>query len=279
VQWCRGLDGRVDALRIADEIRRLGEFDIICLQEVADHFADPRLAGSDGSNQFAHLAALFPAYTLLEGVAVDHAGDTTTAPRRRFGNAILARLPVAQVIRHALPFPPDPGVRSMPRMALEAVVQTPAGPLRIVTTHLEYHSRVQRSAQVDALRGLYAEAHARAAAPLVSDDGSPFHDTPRPTMTLLCGDFNMPATDALYARMLAPFTDATPALADAWPAAHPGTPQPPTFCVHEPYAPGMLPFACDFVFVNAPLRERLRDVQVDVDTRASDHQPVMVTLA
>ncbi|MCU0933013.1 MAG: endonuclease, partial [Thiobacillaceae bacterium] len=35
IQWGRGLDGRVDLARIAGEIRRIGDFDVICLQEVA----------------------------------------------------------------------------------------------------------------------------------------------------------------------------------------------------------------------------------------------------
>ena len=40
----------------------------------------------------------------------------------------------------------------------------------------------------------------------------------------------------------------------------------------------MKPYACDFVFVNDPLRDHVSDVQVDLATLASDHQPVMVTL-
>ena len=71
---------------------------------------------------------------------------------------ILSRLPVAQVLRVQLPWPADPAVRSMPRMLLEAVVQAPFGPLRVMTTHLEYYSQTQRAAQVEALRAHHAEA-------------------------------------------------------------------------------------------------------------------------
>jgi endonuclease/exonuclease/phosphatase family metal-dependent hydrolase len=35
VQWCRGMDGRVDPKRIAAEARRLADPDVICLQELA----------------------------------------------------------------------------------------------------------------------------------------------------------------------------------------------------------------------------------------------------
>lgn len=284
VQWCRGLDGRVDPARIATEINGLGDFDVICLQELADNFVGPALPGSAGEDQFAALAAHLPAYTLVAGCAVDHpsatrAGAQAGRSRSHFGNAILSRHAVGQVFRHSLPFPHDPGVRWMPRIALEAVLDTDIGPLRVITTHLEYFSRRQRAAQVEALRALYAEGHGYAGSPPVGADGSPFHDYLQPAETLICGDFNMPATDPSYARMLAPFDDDTPPLLDGWRVAAGGMPQPPTFCVHEPYAPGMQPFACDFVFVNTPLRPHVQHLQVDRETRASDHQPVIITLA
>jgi endonuclease/exonuclease/phosphatase family metal-dependent hydrolase len=38
IQWCRGVDGRVDAQRIAREIRAMADADVICLQEVARNF-------------------------------------------------------------------------------------------------------------------------------------------------------------------------------------------------------------------------------------------------
>ena len=36
-----------------------------------------------------------------------------------------------------------------------------------------------------------------------------------------------------YARLLAPFTDGTPALRDAWHLAHPGQPHAPTVGLHK----------------------------------------------
>ena len=71
-----------------------------------------------------------------------------------------------QVFRHLLPFPVDPGVNGMPRIAVEAVVAAPFGEVRVITTHLEYYSKMQRTAQVEALRAIYAEGHAHARAGL-----------------------------------------------------------------------------------------------------------------
>ena len=62
VQWCRGVDGRVDPARIIAEARSLVDFDVLCLQEIADNFPDPRLASNTDEDQFAMLAALLPGY-------------------------------------------------------------------------------------------------------------------------------------------------------------------------------------------------------------------------
>lgn len=276
-QWCRGIDERVDPARIVAEAKRLADFDVLCLQEIADHFPAPRLGGSAGEDQFAALAALLPGYTAVPGVAVDHPGDD--GRRRRFGNMILSRLPVRQVFRHLLPFPVDPGVNGMPRIAIEAAVVAPFGELRIITTHLEWYSRLQRSAQVQALRAIYAEGHAHARMGSVTDEsGGPFTTHLRPAATLVCGDFNLEPDDPDHARMLDPFADGTPPLADCWTLTHPGVPHPSTFCIHSKMFPGQPELHCDFVFVSAELRARVRSLVVDGATQASDHQPLVLEL-
>ena len=62
VQWCRGVDQRVDPARIVAEAKRIADFDVLCLQEIADNFPDPALGGSAGEDQFALLASLLPGY-------------------------------------------------------------------------------------------------------------------------------------------------------------------------------------------------------------------------
>ena len=276
-QWCRGVDGRVDPARVVAEAKRLADFDVLCLQEVADNYPDPRLAGHDGSDQFAELARLLPGHAAIAGPAVDVPGDA--GRRRRFGNMILSRLPIRQAFRHLLPFPVDPGVNGMQRVAVEAVVAAPFGEVRVVTTHLEYYSVRQRSAQVEGLRALYAEGHGHAVRGGVTDtSGSPFHSFPRPDATVVCGDFNFEPDDPLHARMLAPFPDGTPALHDAWELTHPGVAHASTFKIYEKEQPGEPELHCDFVYVNATLAPRVQSLVVDRDTKASDHQPVILTL-
>jgi len=132
VQWCRGIDGKVDPARIVRTARELADFDVLCLQEIAVNF--PALAGSQGEDQVHELALGLADYTPLFGAATDLADER--GGRRRFGDCIFTRLPVLQVFPHLLPWPADPGVPSMQRLALEAVLHTPGGPLRVITTHL-----------------------------------------------------------------------------------------------------------------------------------------------
>ncbi len=277
-QWCRGVDGKVDPARIVQHALAVADFDVLCLQEIANNFPDPRLAGSRGENQFAELSTRLPGYAAVPGAIIDVPDEK--GGRRHFGNMILSRHPVGQVFRHLLPYPVDPGLNGMPRIALEAVVSAPFGEVRVITTHVEYYGKKKRTAQVEALRAIYAEGsgHARLGT-IVDTEGGPFHTRPRPAATIITGDFNFEPDDPLHARMLEPFDDDTPPLADAWEVAHPGEPHPATFKIYEKEAPDEPEQHCDFIFVSADLASRVRTIRVDQKTQASDHQPVYLELA
>jgi endonuclease/exonuclease/phosphatase family metal-dependent hydrolase len=273
IQWCRGADGRVELARTVTMLREMNA-DVIGLQEVAVNH--PHLPGGGAAgNQPAELAALLTGYVPIYGIGSDLPDDF--GGRRQFGNLLLSRLPVLQGFRHSLPWPADPTVPSMPRVAVEAVVAAPWGPLRVLTTHLEYYSAKQRIAQVEALRSLHQEAcgHAGLMRP---DSGChpPFAALPRPTGGLVCGDFNFPPSAAEYAQMQAPIAG-SPRLLDAWALAHPGVPHEPTVGLHEAEWPGHA-FCCDYFFLSEDIASRLKSIEVIATTAASDHQPVLVTL-
>ena len=278
VQWCRGVDGKVDPARIVKHAKAIADFDVLCLQEIANNYPEPLLAGSRGENQFAELARLLPGYAPVPGVAVDV--PAPAGARRHFGNMILSRFPVGQVFRHLLPYPVDPGVNGMPRIAVEAVIDTASGPVRVITTHLEWYGKKKRSAQVEALRTIYAEGsgHAREGS-VIDTSGGPFHTRSRPAATIITGDFNLEPDDPLHARMGASFADGTPPLCDAWEVAHPGVAHASTFKIYEKQAPDEPELHCDFIFVSADLAPRVRAVRVDQDTQASDHQPVLLDIS
>jgi endonuclease/exonuclease/phosphatase family metal-dependent hydrolase len=275
IQWARGVDLAVDLARIARVAREMADFDVLCLQEVAVNF--PGLPGSRGEDQVAVLSRALPGFSAHYGAATDV--DAGNGGRSLFGNLVLSRLPVLQVYRHLLPWPADPTVKSMQRIAVEVIIDTRRGPLRVTTTHLEYYSATQRSAQVDALRALHREACDHAAAPRpAAAQGEPFAPRPRPASAILTGDFNFKPGEDDYRRLTATFENAmTPDLLDAWSIANPATPHAPTAGVYES-SWATYPFCCDFIFVSADLAPRVSHVAVDDQTQASDHQPVLVEI-
>lgn len=289
IQWGRGLDGRVDLVRIAREIEAHAP-DVVCLQEVVRGFPELTQGGVTADDQPAVLADLFTGWSSAYAPALDVAQRAGT--RRQFGNMLLTRLPLLEVRRHALPMPADASVPAMPRAALECTVMAPWGPLVVVTTHLEYYSARQRLAQVAVLRRLLAENVAHAQTPRPSGGvGEPhFAAMPRSAGMVLCGDFNCPPDSpelmALQAplsadEMLAAGASAVPprlCFEDAWRQVH-GT------LAHAPTAGRVAstdfpaPVCFDFAFVSTSLACRVQTIRVDAATSASDHQPVTVDFA
>jgi endonuclease/exonuclease/phosphatase family metal-dependent hydrolase len=270
IQWGLGMDERLDLARIVAHAKAMADFDVLCVQEVADNF--PELKGSRGENQFAELAALLPGYTAVEGVALD--GPDACGRRQRFGNMLFSRYPVGQVLRYTLPWEAD-ATRNMPRVLIDAVLTAPFGPVRVMTTHLEYSSDKLRRAQVEGIREAHRTACARVDRSSVPGPGT-YKVYPRAKPAILTGDFNMVPDDPVKKRISEPFGPGVPALADAWEALHPGEPHPHSFCVSDQRYGAA--HCCDFVFVTEHLAPRLERVAYDTETRVSDHQPVLVEL-
>lgn len=284
-QWCCGLDGEVHPARIVQGVQAMGACDVLCLQEVAIHY--PQLRGG-AAHQVEQLKALLPGWTVLFGAAVH---EWTAAGEQQFGNLIATRLPVLQVQHYPLPYPADDNVRTMPRMCTVVTLQDPVlGPVRVMTTHLEYYSKRQRMAQARFLRRLHLEALSQALCPPSPvQDGSPFQTKPHTPHAVLCGDFNFEAHEMEYAALQSPAA-VIECLEAGWPEGvvgagwnntwatlHPGVPQPATFRLFDrQYGP--TPGACDFVWVSDSLRAQVRSFEVDQQTQASDHQPVRVVI-
>jgi len=270
IQFGLGVDGRLDLARIIAHAKSMADFDVLCLQEVADNFPD--LQQSASTNQFAEIAALLPSYTAIEGPGVDVPDGK--GGRRRFGNMMLSRYPVGRVLRHAMPWVTD-GTRSMPRLLIDAVVQAPWGPLRVMTTHLEYYSPAQRVRQVETIRRAIQEGRARAGQAPVPGPGG-FAPTNETASAILTADFNMTADNPTFLRLLEQADDGTPGLVDSWSTLNPGRAHPFSFCIFDQRYDK--PHCCDFILLTPDLRPRLRRVFYDPQTQVSDHQPVLVEL-
>lgn len=276
VQWGRNAQGQVDLGRTIDTARRLVDFDVLCMQEITRGFG--ALPGGPSPDQFEEIARRLPGFTVLDAIGADLPSLDGSPQRRQFGNAIATRLPVSLAIRHSLPWPADARAPSMQRVALEAVVETDRGRLRIVVTHLEFYSLKQRLAQVDALRRTQLEAADHAAHPAPAENATgPFAATSRPVSAIVCGDFNSAFDSEAYRAFLAPLPSSI-GFIDAWTTLHPGATPPPTAGVYDTAQWSDGPMACDFVFVTEDLRGRLRTCEIDGATQASDHQPIVLEL-
>jgi len=271
IQCGKGCDGVTDMARIVSTAKSLVDADVFCFQEVSDNFA----ALDGGVDRSAQLAALLPDYRPIFRPAV----ETVDAEGRahRFGNMTLSRLPVLQVASHLLPWPRTGVPRSMRRVALDVTVRAAFGPLRIVNTHLEFHSAAQREVQIMRLLDLQEEASTN------PSDASAVHAEPYGSQTvvassLLCGDFNFDVSDSQH-RLLHGSQRAGLNYRDAWEIARPGQPRQPTCGVYDRAQwPGGADCR-DFVFVTEDIASRVRRIEVDVTTSASDHQPVLTELA
>jgi endonuclease/exonuclease/phosphatase family metal-dependent hydrolase len=274
VQWFCGLDEVVSVERVLREARAMADFDVLCLQEVAVNY--PQLAGNAGFDQVARLRELLPGFEVFFGAAVDELGRN--GRRQRFGNLIATRLPVAQVQHHALPYPADPSVTSMPRMCTSATVLTATGPLRVMTTHLEFYSKRQRMAQAKGLLEIHAQACAHAAHPPLDDASEgPFQKKIHTTSALMCGDFNFEPSDPEYTCIQQEAAPEATQFTDAWRLLRGNARHEPTFRLYDRrYGPE--PVCCDFVFASADVHPRIKRIEVNRQTRASDHQPVLLEL-
>lgn len=275
IQWGQGCDGRVDLARVARVVESMGGGDVICFQEVSRFDVEVDGAGAD---QAAVLTGLFPGFAAFFGAAIDRDGGHG-GERRQFGNLVLTRLPVRQVFRHLLPQPAASGIKHMPRQATEVVIETTAGPLRVVTTHLEYHAAHHRAAQIAHLRAIHAEIAANAAQPALVVSNGPYAPFPRPASSVVCGDLNLGPHDAEYRALFAAFPDATPPLRDAWRSFHGQKPHPPSTGVFDRKQWPQGGHCRDYFAVTPDVAARIRALDTDAETDASDHQPLRLVLA
>jgi endonuclease/exonuclease/phosphatase family metal-dependent hydrolase len=273
IHWGCGKDGRIRIHAIIDVLRKLNP-DVICLQEVAANH--PELEGSASASQFKQLAGAFGGYHMI-----DHAPSEIYRNNlpRQFGNMLLSKYRITQAQRHMLPWPADPEHAGMPRGIIETVLETPGGKLRVLTTHLEYYSPLQRRAQVRRLRELHREACARAR--LYQPEPGlepPYQLGFRPGTAIFCGDFNFAPDSEDYRELVGPAEQDTLQLVDAWRARHGGMARAPTAGLHGFPWPER-PDCYDYFFVTEDLVGRVAEVNVQSETSASDHQPIVLDLS
>jgi len=229
IHYGQGMDGVYDIPRLAAVINQ-AKPDLVALQEV-----DVGVQRSGRVHQAQELGR-------LTGMAVRF-GPAQHYEGGLFGNAVLTRLPILDVVIHPLPYTESTPERvTYPRAAIAVVVRGPGErPFRFVSTHFQHNVAEDRVAEAKAVNDLFADA------------GDPLP-------TILAGDINAQPAD-----------EPVQILQQRWTSTVENPP--------APSAPSVKPTSrIDYVFYRPETRFRLVQAEVIAESMASDHRPVLAVL-
>lgn len=278
IQYGIGLDGAYDIGRIADAVRGA---DLIALQEVTRN--NPRNGGRD---MVAELREALPDYFAVYGpnLEVDvgsHVRDGRAVDMRmEFGNMILSKTPILASRNVLLPRRRSIDLLNLQRGAIEALVDTPFGPVRFYSIHLDHRGPDERREQLGFLMqrvlGYPLEGGAISGTAELG-----FAEPPAPEAFVLMGDFNMLPDGVEYVGLTGrtdhefglPLVVSCPV--DA--AARVGAAR-PTWVDPQRPADESRWKRIDYVFVSAGLAGRVAASHVDSAATGSDHLPLWAEL-
>jgi endonuclease/exonuclease/phosphatase family metal-dependent hydrolase len=282
IQYGFGADGIYDLTRSAKVMQPA---DIIALQEVERHWS--RTVQDD---QPALLQSMLPEHFAIYGPAFDmdasrRDGDQVINRRRQFGTMILSRWPIVWSRMHLLPMRRMVTPLNTQSGALEAMIDTPLGPLRIWSVHLAHVGVEERLLQFDCLLALRATSDA-SGPPWSGTDDEPDRnwtegegEPPNPTREIWLGDFNCEPGSLEHQRI----TGQTPyhpsavyadRLVDAVSRMN------VRLYTHEKMIAGATRRRqLDHCFLTADLLPNLRKIWTDPEQDASDHLPLWVEIA
>lgn len=228
IHYGQGTDGKYDVARLAKVIERTKP-DLVALQEVD--------VGVKRSNRVHEAQRL----SELTGLEVRF-GPTQHYEGGLFGNAVLTRLPILDVMIQPLPYTESTPERvTYPRGAIVVTVKGPDGkPLRFISTHFQHNVHEDRVAEAKAINQYFA-----------SESAVP---------TILAGDMNARPEEEPIQVLLKRWTNAIDK--DA-----------------TPTAPATKPRSrIDYIFYRPAARFEVIETKVINEPLASDHRPVFAIL-
>ena len=278
VQYGIGLDGEFDAARIIEAVK---DADVIPMQEVTRN-----LAGNGNADLPEIFASLLPdRYHAFGAGAMTDAGSEMVDGRMRmcateFGNMILSHYPILAIRNILLPRTRTYDTLNSQRSALECLIASPGGPIRVYSVHLDHRNPAERTMQIAYLKQRLAGYAAEGGA-VTGGAEFGFPELPHTDDYIVMGDFNMMPEQPEYIAMVGPkdlyygrsATAAAPV--DALDCL--GKRQDGDFTWEEPGKPDIRQYL-DYCFVSGTLAGRLKDGWVDANCVASDHKPVWVEM-
>lgn len=274
IQYGFGADGLYSLARIADTIR---DRDLIACQEVDRHWSR-----TNQDDQPALLASLLPDHHMVYAPAFDMALPDEKMKRRQFGPMILSRWPILWSRTWPLPKRRMLDPINTQTAALEAVIDHPSGPIKLVNLHLAHVGVEERLAQIAFLQRMLANPTLEGG-PWSGTDDEPSRnwtegeaEPPNPTRAIWAGDFNMEPGSAEYRALVAqtpyhPGARYAGGLID--PAAGMG------LHTHEKVIAGQTRLRqLDHIFLTPDLAPLVTKVWTDTTNPASDHFPLHIDL-
>ncbi len=280
IQYSKGADSQYNLERIAEVIKGA---DIIGLQEVVRN-----LPGVPNKDQPAALSELLPEYFTSYSPSLDFdigsnvIDGRAMSTRLQFGNMIMSRWPILSTRNFILPWSGLAQEHDMQNCALEAIIATPGGLLRVYCTHLNYRRSTIRREQMEwlvpKLFSITREGMGATGKGLGEDIATGwegFEIPPTPGQFVVLGDFNFTPrcaeysiatgeSDFQYGRQIA-----TDRWVDSWTQAG-NENNGAVSWIDEDTGEGL---KLDYGFVSPDLALKVVTAQIDADCIASDHKP------
>ncbi|QKC81875.1 endonuclease/exonuclease/phosphatase family protein [Mesorhizobium sp. NZP2077] len=284
IQYGFGSDGRYDLSRAA---RIVGGADIIALQEVERHWQR-----SHFDDQPELLSRRLPNHHWVYGPAFDmdaseRRDGRLVNRRRQFGTMVLSKLPIVWSRLHALPMRRTLQPLNTRNAALECMIRTPAGAVRVLSLHLAHIAAEERLEQIDYLLAQHLRARSEGG-PWSGIDDEPARnwtsgeaEPENPQAAIWMGDFNMEPGSAEYRRIVGstPYHRGVAYLDGFVDAASVAIDPADDFHTHEKIIDGRLAKRrLDHCFVGGMFAGRVRSVGSDIGEVASDHFPLRIDI-
>jgi endonuclease/exonuclease/phosphatase family metal-dependent hydrolase len=271
VQYGKSSDGNADFSRTLQYIKSLGDFDVICLQELARNMPEYCMPGQ--SDHLLITQQFFKEHQAVWGTGFSWpAQDGDCDLRQEFGNISLIKSGLLDFRVHQLPRPATPGKEQMQRIAVEIVVDSNIGPISVINTHLAFHDDTENQQQVAHLNHLEQERAAHHREPKRVGTGT-YQEGFLASARMLCGDFNFTPDTPQYRYQL------DMGWADAWKLNKGDEMHLPTCGIFDAVQWPQGGHCRDFFWLSPELQSLEVEISVDTDTNLSDHQPVMLEIS
>ena len=297
IRFGLGLDQRVDLGRIAETVR---DADIIGLQEVERFWKHSGMSDQPdilGRHLKEFYWVYFPAFDMD---ASERKNDGTVLNRRRqFGPMVLSRWPIRSSRPIVFPKLGTEDCFNLNMGAVECVIDTPSGSLRVYSVHLSAVSSRERLMQIDRLLEFHRNAPASGGAwtgdgthidPIEArhfadqdwDNGEAPPSMPKEAIVM--GDFNSEPESDEYRRMVGEIDPCYDRVAhldgfvDSWTAADIRSGDRITWLPDPPERSPGRGLTLDYCFVGPELGRRVKRAWVDSAAEGSDHRPSWVEL-